>query len=139
MAAWMMVNGEAIYGTRPWKIFGEGPTVAASGSFKENTAYTPQDIRFTTKGGNLYAIALGWPADGKVVVTSLAKTDDVNVNQIERVELLGGKGELQFTQTAAGLTVELPAQKTSDVACSLKITGSNLQPVKLSTPQSRQL
>jgi len=70
------------------------PDVAAAGSFKENTAYTPQDIRFTTKGGNLYAIALGWPADGKVVVTSLAKTDDVNVNQIERVELLGGRGEL---------------------------------------------
>jgi alpha-L-fucosidase len=139
MAAWMTVNGEAIYGTRPWKIFGEGPTVAASGSFKENTAYTPQDIRFTTKGGNLYAIALGWPADGKVVVTSLAKIDDVNVNQIERVELLGGKGELKFTQTAAGLTVELPGQKTSDIACSLKITGSNLQPVKVSTPQSRQL
>jgi alpha-L-fucosidase len=132
MAAWMVVNGEAIHGTRPWKIFGEGPTVAKAGHFKEDTAYTPQDIRFTTKGGKLYAIALGWPAEGKVVITSLAKTDDASVNQIERVELLGGKGELKFTQTATGLTVELPAQKTSDIACTLKITGGNLQPVKSS-------
>jgi alpha-L-fucosidase len=134
MAVWMAVNGEAIYGTRPWKIFGEGPTVAAAGFFKEDTTYTPQDIRFTTKEGRLYAISLGWPAEGKVVITSLAKNDDASVNQIERIELLGGKGELKFTQTAAGLTVELPAQKISDIACTLKITGSNLQPVKSSAP-----
>ena len=133
LADWTAVNGEAIYGTRPWLVYGEGEVKAKGGAFKENYQYTAKDIRFTTKGGNLYAIALGWPADGKVVVTSLAKTDDVNVNQIERVELLGGKGELKFAQTAAGLTVELPAQKMSDLTCSLKISGSKLKPV---TPPS---
>ena len=51
------------------------------------------------------------------------------MNKIERIELLGGKGKLKFTQTAGGLTVELPAQKLSDLTCSLKITGRNLKPV----------
>jgi alpha-L-fucosidase len=130
MAAWMSVNGDAIYGTRPWKIFGEGPTGVAAGSFKEDTYYTPQDIRFTTKDGNLYAICLGWPAAGKVIINNLAKTDGAGVNQIARIELLGSNEKLKFTQTPAGLTVELPTQKVSDVACTLKIFGSNLQPAK---------
>jgi alpha-L-fucosidase len=130
MAAWMSVNGEAIYGTRPWKIFGEGPTVVAAGSFNEDNRYTPQDIRFTTKDGNLYAICLGWPAEGKVIIKTLAKTGGASVNQIERIELLGSKERLKFTQTATGLTVELPMQKVSDIACTLKVFGSNLQPAK---------
>jgi alpha-L-fucosidase len=132
MAAWMAVNGEAIYGTRPWQVFGEGPTVAAAGHFKENTTYTPHDLRFTAKGGVLYAILLGWPAEGTIMVTSLAKTGDAQVNQIEQVELLGRPGNLKFTQTPAGLNVELPAQKVSDMACTLKITGKHLVPVTLS-------
>jgi alpha-L-fucosidase len=138
MAAWMAVNGEAIHGTRPWQIFGEGPTVPAAGHFKEDTIYTPQDIRFTTKGGQLYALVLGWPPEGWVVVRSLAKTGDPAVNQIERIELLGFPGELKFTQTTAGLTVELPGRKISAIACTLKITGRHLQPVKLPAPGAPQ-
>jgi alpha-L-fucosidase len=129
LSDWTAVNGEAIYGTRPWLIFGEGPVLAKGGAFKENFQYTARDIRFTTKGKTLYAIALGWPDDGKVVIQSLARTDDSGVNKIKRVELLGCRGKLKFTQTAGGLTVELPAQKLSDLTCSLKITGSNLKPV----------
>ena len=131
MADWTAVNGEAIYGTRPWLVFGEGPDQAKGGAFKENFTYSAKDIRFTTKGKTLYAIALGWPDDGKFVIKSLAKTDDAGVNEIKRVELLGYNGKLNFTQTAGGLTVELPAQKLSDLTCSLKITGSNLKPVTL--------
>jgi alpha-L-fucosidase len=131
LADWTAVNGEAIYGTRPWLVFGEGPTQVKGGAFKEDFTYAAKDIRFTTKGKTLYAIALGWPDDGKIVIQSLAKTDDSSVNKIKRVELLGCKGKLKFTQTAEGLTVELPAQKLSDLTCSLKITGSNL---KLATP-----
>jgi alpha-L-fucosidase len=133
LADWTAVNGEAIYGTRPWLVYGEGEVKAKGGAFKENYQYTAKDIRFTTKGKTLYAIALGWPADGKVVIKSLAKTDDVSVNKIRRVKLLGYKGKLKFTQTAEGLTVELPAQKISDLTCSLKISGSKLKPV---TPPS---
>jgi alpha-L-fucosidase len=72
---------------------------------------------------------MGWPDDGKIVVKSLAKTENADVNEIKRVELLGKSGKLKFTQTAEGLMVELPAQKISDLTCSLKITGSHLQPV----------
>jgi alpha-L-fucosidase len=129
LSAWMAVNGEAIYGTRPWTVYGEGPVRPQGGAFKENFDYTARDIRFTTKGKTLYAIALGWPQDGKIVIQSLAKTADAGVNNIKRVTLLGSKGGLKFTQTAGGLAVELPAQKMSDLACSLKITGSNLRQV----------
>ena len=129
LADWTKINGEAIYGTRPWLVYGEGAVKAKGGMFKENFEYSAKDIRFTTKGKTLYAIALGWPADGQFIIQSLAKSDDENVNQIKRVELLGYKGQLKFTQTAEGLIVELPGEKLSDLTCSLKITGSNLQPV----------
>ncbi|MFZ0829433.1 MAG: alpha-L-fucosidase [Verrucomicrobiia bacterium] len=129
LADWTAVNGEAIYGTRPWLVYGEGPLQVKGGAFKENFTYSAQDIRFTTKGKTLYAIALGWPEDGKVFIKSLARTEDAGVNKIKRVELLGYKGKLKFSQTAEGLTVELPAQKLSDLTCSLKIMGSNLKPV----------
>jgi alpha-L-fucosidase len=129
MADWSAVNGEAIYGTRPWLVFGEGAVKSKGGSFNENTTYGAKDIRFTTKGKTLYAIALGWPADGQFVIHALAKTDDPGVNRIRKVELLGYPGKLAFTQTADGLTVQLPAEKLSDLTCSLRITGGNLQPV----------
>jgi len=128
MAEWSAVNGEAIYGTRPWLVFGEGAVKTRGGAFNENTTYSAKDMRFTTKGKTLYAIALGWPADGQFVIRALAKTDDASANVIKRVELLGHKGKLEFTQTAEGLTVQLPAEKLSDLTCSLRITGSNLKP-----------
>jgi alpha-L-fucosidase len=129
LADWTKINGEAIYGTRPWVVYGEGEVKARGGAFKENFTYSAKDIRFTTKGNALYAIALGWPDDGEFVIKSLAKTDDASVNQIKRVELLGHKGRLKFAQTTEGLEVELPGEKLSDLTCSLKITGSHLQPV----------
>ena len=65
LAKWMPVNGEAIFGTRPWKVFGEGPSRVDSGGFNEGKLrYTSRDIRFTTKGRNLYALVLDWPEDG---------------------------------------------------------------------------
>jgi len=138
LADWSAINGEAIYGTRPWLIYGEGEVKAKGGAFKENYQYSANDIRFTTKGKTLYAIALGWPTN-HFTIRSLAKTDDPGVNKIERVELLGYQGNfiqrllgwhrcLKFTQTAKALTVELPDQKVSDLTCSLRITGSNLKP-----------
>ena len=115
LADWTAVNGEAIYGTRPWLVFGEGEVLAKGGAFKENFKYSARDIRFTTKGKTLYAIALGWPEDGKIIIRSLAKTGDASVNKIKRIKLLGCRSKLKFTQTAEGLTVELPAQKISDL------------------------
>ena len=74
---WLAVNGEAIYASRPWKVFGEGPTEVASGSFSDakKREFTSQDIRFTTRGEILYATFLAWPDDGSVVISSLAESD----------------------------------------------------------------
>jgi alpha-L-fucosidase len=131
LSGWFAVNGEAIYGTRPWLVYGEGPALIKGGAFKEDFNFSAKDIRFTTKGKTLYAIALGWPADGKFVIRSLAKTGDGGVNAIQRVELLGHEGRLNFTQTADTLSVELPAGESNALTCALRITGSHLQPVPL--------
>jgi alpha-L-fucosidase len=128
LADWTAVNGEAIYGTRPWLVYGEGEVKAKGGAFKENFKYSAKDIRFTTKGKTLYAIALGWPEENRLVIRSLAKTGDPARNQIARVELLGHKGRLKFIQTADGLAVTLPAEKAGNLTCALRITGRNLQP-----------
>eukprot|EP01030_Chromulinospumella_sphaerica_P022412 gene22412-22389_t len=73
IAAWVAVNGEAIFASRPWHRFGEGPTRVQSGNQNEEHArpWTSEDIRFTTRAGTLYAIALDWPADGKLAIRSL--------------------------------------------------------------------
>ena len=126
---WMKVNGEAIYGTRPWKIYAEGPTVLRSMKKRNNgqvaeqwdwrKQLTPEDIRFTTKDGVLYAIALAWPEDGRLTVRSLVKGRDVKIG---KVTLLGHKGKLGWNQTADGLEVSLPAKQPCEYAFALKIS-----------------
>ena len=127
LAAWGAVHGEAIYGTRPWLVYGEGAVKAKGGNFKEDFNYTAKDIRFTTKGGALYAFALGWPDDGQLTIRTLARP----AGAISSVSLLGYKGQVQWSQTADGLVVKLPAQKTSAYTAALKITGTNLKPVPI--------
>ena len=111
LAAWTKVNGEAIFATRPWKILGEGPALTAkSRGIRRAADYTAADIRFTRSkdGATLYAIALGAPADGKLVVRSLATA----AGQIGEVSLLGHAGKLDWRQSASGLEVTLPGQET---------------------------
>jgi alpha-L-fucosidase len=125
---WMAVNSEGIYDTRPWKVFGEGPTaenanpINAQGFNEGKTSYSSKDIRFTTKNGVLYAIVMGWPEDGKVVIKSLSTSHLPNQKNIKQVELLGS-GNVKFVSGADGLTVTLPAKKSSDIAFILKIKG----------------
>jgi alpha-L-fucosidase len=120
---WLDVNGEAIYGTRPWKVYGEGPTKVVEGSFKdtETKGFTGADIRFTTKGSTLYAIALAWPENGKLVVKSLSKGSNLLTGPIKSVRLLGSKTKLQWQQGSDGLTVDLPRQKPCDYAFAFRI------------------
>jgi alpha-L-fucosidase len=126
LAAWIAIHGEAIYDTRPWLVYGEGRVRAKGGHFKEDFAYTAQDIRFTTKGAALYAVALGWPADGRLVVRSLAKTAEGGA--VTGVSLLGYDGKVEWTQTPEGLVVTLPEKKVSPYTCGLKIAGTGLKP-----------
>jgi alpha-L-fucosidase len=121
VGAWLNVNGEAIYGTRPWRTYGEGPTKVAAGSFHDTDTsnYTPEDFRFTTKGGALYAIGLAWPAKGEAVVHSLAETP--GSARVETVGLLGGDAKLQFEQKPDGLHIQLPAQPPAKYAYALRV------------------
>jgi alpha-L-fucosidase len=121
VGAWLKVNGEAIYGTRPWRIYGEGPTKVAAGSFHDiDTAnYTPEDFRFTTKSEVLYAIGLGWPTNGEAVIHALAVT--LSSEHVQSVALLGSDARLQFDQRADGLHVRLPVQSPAQYAYVLRI------------------
>ena len=129
LAAWNAIHGEAIFGTRPWTIYGESSVKVKGGAFKEDFQYNAKEIRFTTKGATLYAIALGWPEDGKLVVRSLAKPDGQNVNKISDIRLLGYDGKLEWKQGPDGLTVTLPAKKVSEFTAALKITGTDWQAI----------
>jgi alpha-L-fucosidase len=122
VGAWLKVNGEAIYGTRPWRTYGEGPTKVAAGSFHDtDTAnYTAEDFRFTTKDDVLYAIGLVWPSNGEAVIRSLAQT--AGSERVRSVTLLGSDGKPRFEQRADGLHVQLPAQSPVNYAYALRLT-----------------
>ena len=125
LSAWMPINGEAIFGTRPWKVFGESSGKIQGGMFNEGgLRYTARDIRFTTKGETLYALLLAWPEDGKLVVRSLAKP----AGRISGVSLLGATGDVQWTQTEQGLLVTLPEKKPCEHVFVLKVAGADLKP-----------
>jgi alpha-L-fucosidase len=119
---WLNVNGEAIYGTRAWRIYGEGPTKVAAGSFHDTDTehYTPEDFRFTSKGDVLYAIGLAWPTNGEAVIHSLART--VGSEPVQSVALLGGGAKLPFEQRPDGLHVQLPGQAPAKYAYALRVT-----------------
>jgi alpha-L-fucosidase len=121
VGAWLGVNGEAIYDTRPWRTYGEGPTKVSAGAFHdtETSKYTPEDFRFTTKDDVLFVIGLAWPADGKALIHSLAETP--GSARVQSVELLGNDGKLQFNQRPDGLHVQLPAQTPAKYAYALRV------------------
>jgi len=126
---WMAVNGEAIYSTRPWRIFGEGPSSkqASSGDAKFNeskrTALTSEDVRFTKKGDTLFAFVMGVP-DREAGIPALRFEAQNQVGKIQNVELLGHPGKLQWTQDARALTVQLPEAKPCRHALAFKVLGT---------------
>jgi alpha-L-fucosidase len=144
ITAWMAVNSEGIYGTRPWKVCGEGPSV--QGTIRDTSVYkqlppipdtspgatrtagardtgkpfTAQDVRFTSKGKMLYAFVMGWP-EKEVVIGSLGTGSKPEAGKVQNVELLGFKGKVEWSQEATGLRVQMPAEKLSDYSIALKI------------------
>ena len=115
LEAWMSVNGESIFGTRPWSIFGEGPVaekdiqINAQG-FNDGQfgSMDYRDIRFNQTQKYLYVTAMGWPGDGRLLIKSLAKGNSRMKKRITSVFLLG-YGKLKAVQTPQGLAVTLPA------------------------------
>lgn len=119
---WMKINNEAVYATRPWKTFGEGPALDAAASlssqgFTEDKSKPlgAEDFRFTTKGNILFATFFAWPESQKVTIKSLA------FEKISNVQLLGSKDNIQWQQTSDGLAVNLPQQQPCNNAYVLKI------------------
>lgn len=119
IGAWLDVNGEAIYGTRPWNVFGEVDTEIKSGDFNQNDKpMTARDIRYTTKPNTLYAFFMDWPNDGKVILHSVTKKA---IGNIESVELLGSNAEINWEFSEHGLEVKLPKNYKETDAYTLKI------------------
>ncbi|MFI1772375.1 alpha-L-fucosidase [Thalassobellus citreus] len=121
---WLKINGEAIYGSRPWKVFGEGPTKQEkSGMFLDKITYTPQDIRYTRKGNTIYAIVLGWPGNNKpLTLSTFTKAVIRNqIPEIETVSILGYKNDVPFSIDDKGLHLKTPNQEIDDKAFVIKI------------------
>jgi alpha-L-fucosidase len=121
VGSWLKINGDAIYGTRPWRIYGEGPTRVEAGSFHDTdtAAYTAEDFRFTTKSGTLYAIELGWPSSGEAVIHALGISP--GSQRIESVGLLGSDAKLEFEQQADGLHIQVPAEDPGKYAYAFRV------------------
>lgn len=121
VGAWLDVNGAAIYGTRPWRVYGEGPTKVAAGSFHDTDTehYKSEDFRFTTKGDMLYAIGLAWPTNGEAVIRSLAR--EVGSEHVHSVDLLGSDAKLKFEQRPDGLHVKLRGRSPAKYAYVLRM------------------
>jgi len=117
IGSWLKVNGEAIYGTRPWIQATEGSQEGTSGAFSDNTEteYTAQDIRFTTNGDVLYAISLAW-SDSEITIHSIEEN-----LVVDQVSMLGSNEVLIWQQTSEGLIVDFPEEKPTDYAHALKI------------------
>jgi alpha-L-fucosidase len=123
MGAWLKINGDAIYGTRHWKIYGEGPTKVEGGAFHDTDTklYTAQDFRFTSKGATLYAIEMGWPTDGKAVIHSLGTSSLGAASKVKSVALLGSNATIGWQQEKDGLHLQLPPKPAGEYAYSFRI------------------
>jgi len=125
LAAWMEVNGAAIFGTRPWTVYGEGPTQVKEGMFGETAVgpFTPQDIRFTTGGAILYALVLAPLRQPSLTIRSLGTQ---RAGRIERVELLGTAQPLNYRRGEDSLVIDLPENMPTSPVSALRISGQGL-------------
>jgi alpha-L-fucosidase len=120
---WLAINGEAIYGTRPWKIFGEGPTESASGQFADQKVpFNAKDIRFTRKEDIVYAITLGLPEE-ITIIRSMGL--NANNGSIEKIEMVGSNEKIQWRQTTETLEIEPSKNYPSSDAVCYQITFKN--------------
>lgn len=126
---WLKVNGEGIYGSRPYVVYGEGPfQMPKKGhTFNDHTYdFTHEDIRFTTKGGRLYAYLMAYPQEDKHILITSLSTQRIGKQTGLTVTMLGRDRPLSFEQTDKGLLVQLPQTPPSDYAHGQRIQGLRL-------------
>lgn len=123
IGGWMRVNGDAIYGTRPWRVYGEGPTDLSGGMHNEGQAAKlgAQDVRFTTKEGALNVILLAWP-DSPIMIKSLSTSA---VGRIEKATLLGS-GPIAMRHNTEGLMLSLPPAPPGAMLPVIRLDGNGL-------------
>lgn len=114
MGSWLKKNGEAVYGSRPFLVFGEGPTKAPRNPTQmhsDEQAYTPEDIRYTTSrdGSTLYAAVLGSPLQHKVILHTLFRKNSYLPSAVCAVQLVGSPARILFSQRPDGMHLEIPS------------------------------
>ena len=126
MGVWLRRNGEAIYGARPWKVFGEGPTQTPEGHLSDLhfDGFAAEDVRFTQAkdGSALYVIAFGWPESGLLRIRSLSPQR----GEVTGIRLLCFPMVLQWQQSETGLDVTLLGEAPGEHAYVLKVIGKGL-------------
>ena len=128
MGEWLSKYGEAIYETRPFVEFGEGPQRLEKGGWfvEMKGAYGSEDIRYTCKGDTVYALVLGWPGENKAITMKMfgqgGKAQDIKVT---KVSMLGTDEPIKWEQQASGLIVNTPSKKINDLAIVFKLSTSN--------------
>jgi alpha-L-fucosidase len=120
---WLRANGEAIYNTRPFKVYGEGPKrLKSSGHFVEmDGAYNQENIRFTTKGNSIYAIQMGWPGSHKKVLIKSLSKEKLGELSVSKVSVVDSPEKINWQITDQGLEITAPFKAPNKVAISYKI------------------
>ncbi len=115
VGAWMKVNGEAIYGTSPWKIFHEQVLLNdKTFRFPDKNSAANVDVRFTAKENSVYAICLAWP-ENDLLIKSLGNFDSRS-KRVAAVRMLGSTESVKWQQTANGLALTVPQEKPGHYA-----------------------
>ncbi|QZE15226.1 alpha-L-fucosidase [Halosquirtibacter laminarini] len=120
MGEWMSINGEAIFGTRPWYMFGEGPTNEIHHR-AQKSPFTKKDIRYTKKENTLYAFIMDWPGNNKVVKFPHLTKANLRIKPIKSIQMLGCDQNIHWSQEGDALMVTMPSAKPCDNAFCVKI------------------